>query len=192
MFGYIDESGAPGVANHNKDCLVVSLILFDSEINRDEAIAAIEKLRKNLRLPDDYEFHCSSNSTRPQVEFLKLLSSIKFQFITIAIHKDSFKRTASYMRLSRLIVDEIEKRFSKIKIEMDSNPIFYTELRKRIKERGLHHVRIHERNSRSCRLIQVADYVVNISAKKAKNTPKSHEWYRYIANKTLLFIEIKD
>ena len=36
MFGYIDESGAPGVATYNKDCLVVSLVLFDSEESRDK------------------------------------------------------------------------------------------------------------------------------------------------------------
>lgn len=54
---------------------VVSLVLFDSEESRDKSIAAIDNLREKLRLPDDYEFHCSSNSTRPQTEFLKLLSS---------------------------------------------------------------------------------------------------------------------
>lgn len=141
MFGYIDESGAPGTANHSKDCLAASLVLFDSEESRDKGIAAIEKLRAKLKLPDDYEFHCSSNSTRPQTEFLKLLSCIDFRFITIVIHKNDFKKTASYARLSRLVIDEIEKRFPEIKIEMDSNHTFYTELRKRIKERKLHYVK---------------------------------------------------
>lgn len=47
MFGYIDESGAPGVATYNKDCLVVSLVLFDSEESRDKSIAAIDNLREN-------------------------------------------------------------------------------------------------------------------------------------------------
>ena len=192
MLGYIDESGAPGVASYSKDCLLVSLVLFESEESRDKAIAAIDDLREKLHLPEDYEFHCSSNSTRPQTEFLKLLSSLDFRFITIAIHKNDFKKTASFARMSNLLIDEIEKRFPEIKIEIDSNPTLYTEFRKRIRERKLKYVKIRERNSRHSRLIQVADYVVNITAKKVKNTPKARDWYNLIAKKVLVFTEIAD
>lgn len=89
-------------------------------------------------------------------------------------------------------MDEIQKRFSEIKIEMDSNPILHAEFRKRIRERGLKGVKIRERNSRHSRLIQIADYVVNISAKKVKNTPKAREWYNIIAKKVIAFIEVAD
>ena len=192
IFGHIDESGAPGVASHKNDYLVASLIIFESEKTRDESISKINNLKEKLRLPEDYEFHCSSNSTRPQAEFTKLLSALSFRFITIAIRKNDFRKTASYVRLSKLMIDEIEKRFPEIKIEMDSNPTFYAEFRKRIRERNLKKIKIRERNSRHSRLIQVADYVVNFSAKKAKNTPKSREWYSFIAKKVLAFIEIAD
>ena len=131
-------------------------------------------------------------ASRPQIEFTKLLSTLNFRFITIAIRKNDFRKTASYVRLSGLLIDEIGKRFLEIKIEMDSNPTFYTELRKRIREHNLKRVKIRERNSRRSRLVQVADYVVNFFAKKAKNTPKSREWYNFIAKKVLAFIEIAD
>lgn len=192
MFGYIDESGAPGVATHPKDCLLVSLVLFDSEESRDKSIAAIENLRAKLHLPEDYEFHCSSNSAKPQAEFLKLLSTLDFRFITVAIHKNDFKKTASYTRMSALVMEEIGKRFPEIKIEMDSNPTLYKEFRKRIRERKLRYVKVRERDSRQSRLIQVADYVVNISAKKVKNTPTAREWYSKISKKVLAFIEVAD
>ena len=192
IFGYIDESGAPGVASRKNDYLVASLVIFKSEETRDKSIAKINSLKEKLRLPEDYEFHCSSNSTRPQSEFTKLLSTLDFRFITIAIRKNDFRKTASYVKLSSLMMDEIEKRFPEIKIEMDSNPTFYAELRKRIRERGLKNVKIRERDSHHSRLVQVADYVVNFSAKKAKNTPKSREWYSFIAKKVLTFIEVAD
>ena len=192
VFGYIDESGAPGVASYSKDCLLVSLVVFESEEKRDKGLAAIGVLHNKLHLPEDYEFHCSSNSTRPQTEFMKLLSQLDFRFITIAIHKNDFKKTASYARISALLMDEIAKRFPEIKIEMDSNPTLYKELRKQIRERNLGRVKIRERNSRHSRLVQVADYVVNISSKKAKNTPKARELYNAIAKKVLAFIEIAD
>ena len=190
MFGYLDESGAPGVASHNKDCLTVSLVLFSSEKSKNQSISEIEKLCKSLRLPDNYEFHCSSNSTKPQLAFLRLLSNLNFIFITIVIHKNDFKKTASFTRMSELIVNIIEKHFPIIKIEMDSNPILYAELRKRIREKNLKNIKVRERNSRSSRLIQVADYVVNISTKKAKNTQKSCELYKFIKDKELIFLEI--
>ena len=192
MFGYIDESGAPGVATHNKDCLLVSLVLFESEEARDKSAKSINNLRAKLNLPDDYEFHCSSNSTRPQTEFLKLMNALDFRFITVAIHKNDFKKTASYSRISNLVIDEIEKRFPEIKIEMDSNPTLYAEFRKRIRERKLNYVKIRERNSKHSSLIQLADYVANISAKKAKNTPKARDLYGIITKKVLAFIEIAD
>ena len=190
MFGYLDESGAPGVASHNKDCLTISLVLFSSEKSKNQSISEIGKLCKSLRLPDNYEFHCSSNSTKPQLAFLRLLSNLNFIFITIVIHKNDFKKTASFTRMSELIVNIIEKHFPIIKIEMDSNPILYAELRKRIREKNLKNIKVRERNSRSSRLIQVADYVVNISTKKAKNTQKSCELYKFIKDKELIFLEI--
>lgn len=39
--------------------------------------------------------------------------------------------------ITNLVIDEIEKRFPEIKIEMDSNPTLYAEFRKRIRERIL-------------------------------------------------------
>ena len=110
IFGYIDESGAPGVASRKNDYLVASLVIFKSEETRDKSIEKINSLREKLRLPEDYEFHCSSNSTRPQSEFTKLLSTLDFLFITIAIRKNDFRKTASYVKLSGLMMDEIEKR----------------------------------------------------------------------------------
>lgn len=190
IFGYLDESGSPGVASYSKDCLVISLVIFETESARDASAAAIDSLRAQLRLPDDYEFHCSSNSTKPQSAFLKLIPSLKFRFITIAIHKNDFKKTASYARIANLLVDEIQHRYPEIRIEMDSNPTLYAELRKKLREHNLPNIKLRERNSRSSRLIQLADYVVNISAKKVKNTPKSSTWYSTIAKKVLTFIEV--
>lgn len=191
-YGYLDESGAPGVASCAGDYLLVSLVVFESEEIRDESIEAIEALRERLRLPEDYEFHCTSNSTRPQAEFFKLLSELDFRFITVAIRKNDFKKTASYARLAKLVIDEVKERFSEMKIEMDSNPTLRTELRKRLREEKMGGIKVRERDSRDSLLVQVADYVANISGKKVKNTPKARELYGLIAKKVLAFIEIAD
>ena len=191
-FGYIDESGAPGVAACSRDYLLVSLVVFATEEAEEKSIARIEKLRAELWLPEDYEFHCSSNSTRPQMAFLQLLAKLEFGFLTIAIRKNGMRKTASYTRMSRLVVEEVRKRFSQMRIEMDSNPVLYAELRKAIRELKLKNIKIRERNSRSSRLLQAADYVANVCAKKAKNTPKAREWYGYIEKKAIAFIKIEE
>lgn len=189
-YGYLDESGAPGVARCIGDCLLVSLVVFESKEVRDASVEKIEELRRKLKLPEDYEFHCSSNSTRPQAEFLKLLAELDFRFITVAIRKNDFKKTASYARLAKLMVDEIEKHFPEMKIEMDSNPTLHAELRKQLRESRINGIRIRERDSRNSLLVQVADYVANISGKKVKNTPKARELYGPIVKKVLTFIEV--
>ena len=190
MFGYIDESGVPGIATYPRDYFVVSLVIFRSEEDKNNAVKLMENLRERLKLPVDYEFHCSHNSTRVQDEFLKILSRMNFRFITIGIKKDSNKKTASYNRMAQLIIEEIIKRFDQISIEMDKNPALFSEIKNIRKSRRIKGLSIKERNSRGNQLIQVADYVVNISAKKIKNTAKSKTWYSHISNKLLAFIEI--
>ena len=83
MFGYLDESGAPGKATKPNDYFLVSLVIFANELARDYAIKNIENLRSKLNLPEDYEFHCSRNTNRVQNAFVELLSELDFSFITI-------------------------------------------------------------------------------------------------------------
>lgn len=192
IYGYIDESGSPGVANNSNDYLLASLVIFSSEKNRDASVIKIDRLCKKLSLPDNYEFHCSSNSTRPQAEFYNLLALLNFRFITVAIRKNDFRKTASYSRLSALLIAEIEKHFSEITIEMDSNPTFYAALRKQTRARNLRGVKIRERSSRSNRLIQVADYVANISSKHLKYTAKGQTLYAKIAKKVVSVVLVTD
>lgn len=188
IYGYIDESGALGVAMHSNDWFLASVVLFDSECARDKATAKIEDLRKKLRLPEDYEFHCSSNSLKPQREFVKLLSKMEFRFITVAVRKNSSKKTASYKVLADLLTNEIMKVTEEVKLEVDNNPVFYAEIRKSVKGCGLKTVRTRQRNSKHSRLIQVADYVINISSKKVKT--KNNKWYKYISDKSVAFVKI--
>ena len=192
MFGFIDESGAPGVAVHSKDYLVVSLVLFESKECCDNSIQMIDELREMLRLPEGYEFHCSSNSAKPQAGFLKLLSRLDFCFISIAIRKNDFKKTASYARISELLAKEMTKYSPKITVEMDLNQTLYLELRKAIRKQCLDDIKIRQRDSRKSRLIQVADYVVNISAKKAKYAQIANKWYGYIKEKEIEFIIVNE
>ena len=50
IFGYIDESGAPGVASRKHDYLVASLVIFESEESRDKSITKINNLREKKQI----------------------------------------------------------------------------------------------------------------------------------------------
>lgn len=192
MYGYLDESGAQGVATNSNDYLVVSLVLFADETAVEKCSEAIDRLRIRLGKTSTYEFHRSSNSSATKKGFDKLLPNLDFKFITIAIRKNHLKKHATYARLAQLLVREIDDRFTDLKIVMDSNPLLFAEMRKQLRLAELHDVRIRQVKSHSNNLIQLADYVVNISSKKARRTAKSLEWYRPLAKKALYFAEITD
>ena len=96
MFGYLDESGAPGKAVKLNDYYIVSLVIFTNKIARDVAIEAIENLRRQLHLAEDYEFHYSRNATKIQNAFIDLMPKLDFSFVTVAMKKDNSTKTVIF------------------------------------------------------------------------------------------------
>ena len=187
IYGFVDESGSPGVAMYHDDYLLISMVIFETEELIVQAKNSISELKASLYLSQDYEFHCNKNSTRSQVSFIDLLSRLKFRFITIAIRKDDFRSTATYNKISRELVNIVRDNFSELKIEMDSNPTLYTEIKNQIKLTKIKNVKIYQSKSHSSDMIQIADYVANLSAKKIKNTTFAKKYYSYIKHKEMIF-----
>ncbi|MDR3298351.1 MAG: DUF3800 domain-containing protein [Candidatus Nomurabacteria bacterium] len=191
MYGFLDESGAPGVAANSNDFLVVSLVVFPDRESIEKCSAAIDRLRGRLNKPEGYEFHCSRNSTRPQEGFIKLIPNLDFQFITIAIRKNGWRLHASYPKMAEYLIREIATRFPNIRIEMDANPVLYAELRRQTKKQKLA-MKYKQVKSTNHSLIQLADYVVALSTRKLKGTPKAIEQYRPIIKKQVYSGEVTD
>jgi hypothetical protein len=191
-YGYLDESGAPGFAINAAEYLVVSLVLFDTKEAAGKCAEEIGRLREELKLQENYEFHRSRNTSRSKEGFVKLMSRSDFRFITIAIKKTRVKSHASYPAIARLLAHELGDRFSELRIEMDSNPVLHSEIKKALRVQRLHHIRVKQVKSHTNNLIQLADYVVNLSAQKAKGTPRAAEQFRPIAKKQLVFLEVAD
>lgn len=166
IYGFMDESGAPGVATSENDFLVVSLILFDDATNMKVAAGEVRKLRKKLELKDAYEFHCSHNTKRIQRAVLRLIVELKFCFVTVAIRKTRVKKHASYAAIAKMLVCEIEKVCSEIRVEMDSNPVLSKALKIALRESSVRYCRVREVESCRSDLVQMADYIVNMSAKE--------------------------
>jgi hypothetical protein len=191
MYGFLDESGAPGVANNTNDFLSVSLVIFSDKESAKKCAESIVRLRKRLKLHDNYEFHRSHNSNYIQNAFIQLMSGLDFKFITVTIKKNGNRLHASYPRLARLLIREIAASYTDVKVEMDANPILYAELRRSARNTKLSKVKFREIKSHKNDLVQLADYVVSLSTAKAKNLVNSTENYRNIAKKQLTYHEIR-
>jgi len=190
MYGYLDESGAPGVANRPCDYLIVSLVIFPDKESSDKCSAAIYRLRKRQNLKGNYEFHFSHNAVRHKDAFVKLISNLEFQFITVAIRKDATHKLASYAHVAELLLPEIARHAKDIHILMDSNPILCSKLKKRAKDSKLYGVRFKQAKSHTDNLLQLADYIAALCARKAKNPEKEYASFRAIAKKQWAFLEI--
>lgn len=190
VYGFIDESGAPGVAVNNNDFLVVSLVLFDNVKAMEKCSELMSHLRKKLHKTQDYEFHCSSNATKTQREFWKLLDKIDFKLITIALKKSRYKKQATYGKIARLLVGELAEYGKMIRIEMDSNPVLYRAIKRELSELGVKVDKIREVKSHKSDFVQLTDYVVNLSAKRVKNNVKGEELYKILRKKTISFVQV--
>lgn len=189
-YGFIDESGAPGVAVNNNDFLVVSAVLFDEQAAMSKCNEAMKRLRAQLGLKKDYEFHCSKNTTFAQNGMFRLIERQKFRFITVSLKKTRKKKDASYAEVARLLVQELRKICDETVIVMDKNPTLCASMRKELRAAELK-FSLREVESKKNDLIQLTDYVVNLSARKVKESSKISEQYRCLLRKQLVFLDIR-
>ena len=155
----------------------------------DKCSAAIERFKQRLNLPDSYELKMSRNSNKVKNAFIATMVNLKFQTITVAIRKNDFKRTASYARIAGYLASEISSNCPGIRILQDSNPILYKELRTQFKK-SIDGTAIKMARSHSDNLLQLADYVVSLSAKKIKGNTKAVKQYKPFISKQIFFGEI--
>ena len=192
-YGFLDESGEPGSAKNAKDFLVISLVIFGSREEMIKSSKMVDDLRSKLNLAPSYEFHRSKNSAKIKDEFINLITKMDFKFVAISTHKKRIKGAANYALLARELATKIQQLFDGgIKIVMDSNPSLYKELSKITKvPRNERTIFIKQAKSHSDNMLQMADYVVNISAQKLKARTHGEFYFRKIAKKCLVFIELE-
>lgn len=185
IYGFIDESGSPGVAINNSDYFLVSLVLFNSKTEVKKAELAIARLKERLGLSDDYEFHFSKNSSLSRRCFVELLSRLNYRYVIVFIKKNNERANASYERIAKLLLDKVcTLKLGEVKIEMDTNPLLYVELKKELKKHNMEGVRIRQVKSHTSVGIQVADYITGLSGKKMRKGFVS-ELYTQITEKML-------
>ncbi len=185
-YGYIDESGTPGTAIHNNDWLVVSLVVFESKKKCEESELALDELRTRLNLSGAYEFHRTHNSSQIQIKVEKVLKSLEYKIIVVAIKKH--RKTVNYADLAESLVEKmLEHGLLEMSIIMDSNPVLYKNLMHCKKMKGLRKIKIKEGSSKKHLNLQLADYTVNIGYRYAKMANGAEKDFRKIRKHMLGF-----
>ena len=89
MLVFIDDSGDPGfkVSKGSTSVFVVGLIIFDDPLVAEETALKIKKMRRELKLSDNFEFKFNKCNKNFRCKFLETIKSSKFRIRAIVIQK---------------------------------------------------------------------------------------------------------
>lgn len=202
MLAFLDESGDTGrkTDKGSSGYFIVSLVIF---LDDEEAIACdrrIDLLRTELNLSPDYEFHFSRNSGKVKEAFLNAISPYNFSIVTVIINKDPSKlygdgfgvKSSFYKYACQMVLTNALPYLDKAILVLDKSgsATFQGELKRYLKkkladENGFKIAKIKSQDSHCNNLLQLVDYCVSLSNRRAQGKPKSNELYRYLASKEL-------
>lgn len=89
MLVFIDDSGDPGfkLGKGSTEVFVISLVIFDDDLEAEKAALAIKSLRRKLRFPDGVEFKFFKSHARVKQEFLHAIAGINFRVRSLVVRK---------------------------------------------------------------------------------------------------------
>ncbi len=204
MLAFVDESGDPGrkILNGSSLYFVVALVTFSDEGEALDCDHRIDLLRRELRLPPQYEFHFSSNSRKVRQLFLAAVTPYSFFYHVFALNKDpdklygpGFDFKESLYKFAAGLTFENAKPYlldAKVIIDGSGERGFREELSRYLRRRVLdthgrqliRSVKLQESHRNN--LLQLADYVASISNRAISERPDGVELrQRYLATHEL-------
>jgi hypothetical protein len=89
MLVFIDNSGDPGfkIAKGSSEIFVISLVIFDDDLEAEKTALAIKEIRRKLQFPDDMEFKFFKSQRRVRAAFLNAVVKNNFRIRSLIIRK---------------------------------------------------------------------------------------------------------
>lgn len=89
MLVFIDDSGDPGfkLEKGSSRFFVISLVIFDDELEAEKTAVAIKELRRKFGFPDDAEFRFFKARSDVRKEFLRAVNPFNFRIRSLVIDK---------------------------------------------------------------------------------------------------------
>ena len=201
MLIFIDDSGDPGF-KFNKGStkfFVISLIIFDDELEAEKTAVAIKDLKRTLNFPDDMEFKFFRSSNNVRKEFLQTVNFFKFRVRSLVIDKTLVRseelrgnKNSFYAYAIKTVLKYSDKTVSsaKIKIDGSGDRIFRKSFLSYLKrELSSGHKRIIQNckivNSSGNVLIQMADMIAGSVRRSYDISKKDHFVYKSIIRKRI-------
>ena len=199
MLVFIDDSGDPGF-KFNKGStkfFVISLVIFDDELEAEKTAVAIKDLKRTLNFPDDMEFKFFRSSNNVRKEFLQTVNFFKFRVRSLVIDKTLVRseelrgnKNSFYAYAIKTVLKYSDKTVSsaKIKIDGSGDRIFRKSFLSYLKrELSSGHKRIIQNckivNSSGNVLIQMADMIAGSVRRSYDISKKDHFVYKDIIKK---------
>ncbi len=197
MLVFVDESGDTGLKfeKGSSERFVVTLVIFEDVEDAHAAESRIKKLRHELGLKKDFEFHYSGMKSRYREPFFKALGQQQFFYCTISINKrklvgPGFKNKESFYKYAcRLVFENAKPLLDNAKIVIDGSGSreFKRELSSYLKrhmnskdDRFKRIKKVQMEDSKKNDLIQLADMVCGAVARKLAGKSDGVQHQRYI------------
>lgn len=89
MLVFIDDSGDPGFKfdKGSSEYFVISMVIFDDELEAEKIAVAIKELRRKIGFPDDVEFRFFRTSHNIRIKFLNHINQFKFKIRCLIVEK---------------------------------------------------------------------------------------------------------
>lgn len=196
MLVFIDEAGDSGMygKSGSRKFFVISLVIFPDKDEAKRCDQTIQVLKENL-FPGkpNPEFHCSQNKHNTRIAFLECVSQFHFMHFSLVLNKElltseGFKNKESmYKYACRLVFSNADAYLEDAVVVIDKNGSneFETQLKKYLRNhfnKGETKMikRCNMRDSSKDNLLQLADYVANITNRWAQKKKLSNEYMSYI------------
>jgi len=200
MLVFLDEAGDLGFkfSKGSSQLLIVTLVLFDDEEEARNCDLRIALLRRELRLPEKFEFHFNQNSPEIRKDFLRAIAPYNFSYFAVVIDKNKFRMpepaTAKtfYRHACGLVFDNVKKRLNEAIVTIDGKGgrHYKRDLQRDLKRRinnSLASVRyigtIKIQNSAGNNLIQLADMVCGAINRSFSGKPDAQDYRQIIAHR---------
>lgn len=205
MLVFIDESGDTGLepGSGTSKYFVICMVIFE---DNEEALACdkrVELPRRELGLPQDFEFHFRRNSNRIREAFLKAILPYQFFHYGIVISKeklfgDGFKNKESFYKYASGLLFENAKEkldMAAVVIGASGRKLFKyqlaTYLKKRINAPDRRRIKkVKLQDSKGNNLLQLADMVAGSVARSYSSGKKDSRKFRDILNPREIHVQV--
>jgi len=198
MLVFVDEAGDVGFkfSKGSSRLLIVTIVLFEEQEEAKNCDLRIDLLRRELRLPEKFEFHFNQNSPEIRKAFLRAVTPYNFSYFAVVIDKNEFRMpelsTAKtfYRHACSLVFENAKKRLNEAIVIIDGKGgrHYKRDLQRDLKRRinnSLASVRyigtIKIQDSAGNNLIQLADMVCGAVNRSLSGKPDAQDYRQIIA-----------